>query len=235
MEIKGTTKIKNGLLKLLGIALFTQAVTSLVGGSIFLGPFDSNEITDTSMRAIADSIQVANISMLLQMITAVVIIMLGVAMYRAAGHKGKTIAVIALSMYIFEAVLLAVGQVFVFGLVQASQTYSISGDTNLLALGKVLLSCREFAGEMAMIPFGVGAILFYYLLMKAKVLPKWLALWGLITVPLILVCVPLQTFGVAIPFALFVPYVPFEFFTGVYILIKYRNKKNEEQGDSGKL
>ena len=86
-----------------------------------------------------------------------------------------------------------------------------------------------------MIPFGVGAILFYYLLMKAKVLPKWLALWGLITVPLILVCVTLQTFGVAIPFALFVPYVPFEFFTGVYILIKYRNKKNEEQGDSGKL
>lgn len=223
-----TTKTKNLLLKFLGITLFTQAVTSLIGGSIFLGPFDSNEITDASMRAIANSTQVAYISMLLQMITGVVIIMLGVAMYRAAGHKGKTIAVIALSMYILEAVLLAVGQVFIFGLVQASQMYSISGDANLLALGKVLLSCREFAGEMAMIPFGVGAILFYYLLMKAKVLPKWLALWGLVTVPLILVCVPLATFGIETSFVLLVPYVPFEFFTGIYILIKYRNKKVEE-------
>lgn len=228
MEIMETTKTKNGLFKFLGITLFAQAVTSLVGGSIFLGPFDSNEITDASLRAMANSTQVAYISILLQMITGVVIIMLGVAMYRAAGHKGKTIAIIALSMYIFEAVLLAVGQVFVFGLVQVSQIFSISGDANLLALGKVLLSCREFAGEMAMIPFGVGAILFYYLLMKAKILPKWLALWGLITVPLILVFVPLQTFGIAIPFVLLVPYVPFEFFAGIFILIKYRNKKVEE-------
>ena len=230
MEIMETIKTRNGLFKFLGITLFAQAVTSLVGGSIFLGPFDSNEITDASLRVMADSTQVAYISMLLQMITGVVIIMLGVAMYRAAGHKGKTIAVTALGLYIFEAVLLAVGQVFVFGLVQVSQIYSISGDANLLALGKVLLSCRGFAGEMAMIPFGVGAILFYYLLMKAEVLPKWLALWGLITVPLILVCVPLATFGIETSFALLIPYVPFEFFTGIYILIKYRNTKVEEVG-----
>jgi len=220
-----TTKNNRRLLQFLGIALFTQAVTSLIGGSIFLGPFDSNEITDATMKVIANSTQTAYISMLLQIITGVVIIILGVAMYRAAGHKGKTMAVIALSMYIFEAALLAVGQVFVFGLVQASRIYSISGDANLLALGKVLLSCREFAGEMAMIPFGVGAILFYYLLMKAKILPKWLALWGLITVPLILICVPLATFGIETSFVLLVPYVPFEFFTGIYILVKYRKKR----------
>ena len=221
------TKTKNGLFKLLGITLFTQAVTSLIGGSIFLGPFDSNEITDVSMRAIADNTQIAHISMLLQMITGVVIIMLGVAMYRTAGHKGKTIAIIALCMYIFEAVLLEVGQVFIYGLVEASKIYSINGNANLLELGNVLLSCREFAGKMAMIPFGIGAILFYYLLMKAEVLPKWLAIWGLVTVPLILICVPLQAFGIEIPFALLVPYVPFEFFTGIFILIKYRNKKVE--------
>ena len=105
-----TTKTKSRLIKFLGITLFVQAVTSFVGGSIFLGPFDSNEITDTSMRAIANITTVAYISILLQIITGIVIIMLGVAMYRTAGHKGKTIAVIALGMYIFEAVLLAVGQ-----------------------------------------------------------------------------------------------------------------------------
>ena len=222
MEI---TKSKNGLYKLLGITLFTQAVTSLIGGSIFLGPFDSKEIIDESMRAIANSTQTAHISILLQMITAVVIIMLGATMYRVAGHKNKTMAIIALSMYIFEGVLLAVSQIFVFGLVESSQIYSIRGDANLLELGKLLLSCREFTGKMAMIPFGIGAILFYYLLMKAEILPKWLALWGLVTVPLILVLVPLQVFGIEAPFALLIPYVPFEFFIGIYILIKYRNKK----------
>ncbi len=74
---------------------------------------------------------------------------------------------------------------------------------------------------MAMIPFGLGAILFYYLLMKAEILPKWLSLWGILTVSVVLVAVPLMAFGVAIHFALLVPYVPFEFFTGIFIWIKY--------------
>ena len=217
-----TVKIKNSLLQFLGIALFTQAVTSLVGGSIFLGPFDSSEITDLTLRSISDSAGTAYISILLQMITAVVIIMLGVAMYRAAGHINKTIAITALSLYIFEAALLAVGQVFVFGLVEVGHLYSASLDSNLLALGKVFLTCREFAGQIAMIPFGIGAILFYYLLLKAKVVPKWLALWGIVTVPFILIGCTLMAFGIAVPFFLLIPYVPFEFFTGIYIIIKNR-------------
>ena len=222
-----TVKRKNRLYQFLGITLFTQAVTSLVGGSIFLGPFGLNEITDVSMREMANSTQVAYISILLQMITAIVIIMLGVAIYGLAGYKGKTIGIIALGMYILEAIMLVSGQVFVFGLIETSQIYSIAGDANLLEVGKIMLSLKEFSGQMAMIPFGIGAILFYYLLLKAEIFPKWLALWGLFTVPLILVCVPLMTFGIETPFLLLVPYVPFEFFAGIYILIKYRNKKVE--------
>ncbi len=85
-----TAKIKNGLFKFLGITLFTQAVTALIGGSIFLGPFDSSIINDATMKTIASSTNVAYISILLQMITAVVIIMLGVAMYKTAGHKNDS-------------------------------------------------------------------------------------------------------------------------------------------------
>lgn len=224
MEILEKTKTKNGLFKFLGITLFIQAVTAFIGGSIFLGPFDSNEITDATMRTIANSTGTAYISIFLQVITAVVIIMLGIAMYRAAGHINKVMADIALSMYVFEAILLAVGQVFVFGLTEASKLYLISADSSLLVIGKIMLSCREFAGQIAMIPFGIGAILFYYIIMKAQVIPKWLGLYGLITVPFILISVPFMAFGIDIPFVFLVPYVPFEFFTGIYILIKYRKK-----------
>lgn len=219
------TKSNRGLLTFLGITFFTQAVTALVGGSIFMGPFDSNEITSTTLRTIANSTGTAYISILLQVITAVVIIMLGIAMYRAAGHKNKVMADIAMGMYIFEAILLCVGQVFIFGLLEVSQLYLVNGDANLLLLGKIMLSFREFAGQIAMIPFGIGALLFYYLIMKARIIPKWLGLYGLITVPFVLVCVPLMMFGVDVPFGFLVPYVPFEFFTGIFILIKYRKKK----------
>jgi hypothetical protein len=219
-----TIKPSKGLLQFFGITLFTQAVTSLIAGSIFLGPFDSNEINDTSMRMIAQNSVTAYTSIILQIITAIVIIMLGVAIYRIAGHKNKPMADIALLMYSFEAILLVVGQVFIFGLLESARVYIASGDINLLSIGKILLTCKEFSGEIAMIPFGIGAILFYYLLLKAEILPKWLGIYGLITVPLILIGVPLMTFGVDVPFAFLVPYVPFEFFTGIFILIKHRNK-----------
>ena len=221
-----TIKTKNGLLIFFGITLFTQAVTSLIGGSIFMGPFDSNEITDIILRGIADATTIPYISILLQIITAVVIIMLGVAMYQAAGHKNKTMAVVALSMYIFEAVLLGVSQVFIFGLVEISKIYSASGEAGLLPIGELLFSCREFTGKIAMIPFGIGAVLFYYLLLKAEILPKWLALWGIVTAPLILIGVTLMAFGIDVPSIVLVPYVPFEFFTGIFVLIKYRSRKS---------
>ena len=80
-----------------------------------------------------------------------------------------------------------------------------------------------YAGGIAMIPFGLGAILFYYLLMKSEIIPKWLAIWGLVTVPFVLAGIPLTVFGIAVPFAVFVPYVPWEFFTGAYIIIRHRS------------
>ncbi|MEX1376679.1 MAG: DUF4386 domain-containing protein [Eubacteriales bacterium] len=220
-----TTKNNRKLMIFLGIVLFTQAVTSLVGGSIFLGPFDTSEITSAGLSSIADNALAGYISIVLQMITGAVIIMLAAAMYSAAGHKNKTMGIIALGMYIFETVLLSVDQVFVFGLIETAKIYVETGDASLIAIGTVLMTCKEFAGNIAMIPFGIGAVLFYYLLMKAQVLPKWLALWGIIAAPLILIGVPLMAFGVDIPFAVLVPYVPFEFFAGIFILVKYLRKK----------
>jgi len=186
--------------------------------------FESKENINITMSNIADHITTIYLTMFLSIITAVFIIILGVAIYRLAGHINKTMAMIALSLYLFEAVLFVVGQIFVFGLLKASQLYLTGGDVGLLSLGNVLLSCRDFTIKMAIIPFGLGAMLFYYLLMKAKTIPKWLALWGLVTVSFVLVGAPLMAFGVTVPFALFIPYVPFEFFTGIYILIRYRNK-----------
>jgi hypothetical protein len=212
--------IKSGFRRLLGISLFVQAITSLIGGAVLFEPYVSKESIHTTMSNLANHIPNIYGSVLLQIVTALVIIILGVAIYQIAGHVNKTIAMIALCFYLFEAVLVAISQVFLFGLLKVSQLYLAGGDAGLVSLGNVLLSCRDITAKMAIIPFGLGALLFYSLLMKAKIIPKWLAIWGLATVPFVLIGVPLTIFGVVVPFALFIPYVPFEFFTGIYILIK---------------
>ena len=47
MENKKNSK---GAMRFFGITLFTQAVTALIGGSIFLGPFDESEFGETTWR-----------------------------------------------------------------------------------------------------------------------------------------------------------------------------------------
>lgn len=215
------SETKRWLYLLLGVTFFVQASTSLTGGLLFKRLEAKTGIEET-LANISNHMLTFNISVLLQFVTAIVIIMLGVAIYETAGHKNKPLAKIGLLLYTFEALLLAVGQVCLIGLAKVSELYLASGDVGLINLGEVLLKCRHFSGEIAMLPFGVGAILFYYLLMKAKVIPKWLALWGLITAPMILLYFTMSNFGVALPLFLCFPYVPFEFFVGLFIIVKYR-------------
>jgi len=207
-------------LRLLGAALFAQAATSLVGGAVFFDPYVKPADIAASMGRVADNIGGVYAGVLLQLATAVVIIILGVLLYQAAGHINRTAALIALSFYIFEALLLSVSQIFVFALADVSRLYALGPGGALESAGGTLLICHDFAARMAIIPFGLGAIIFYYLLLKAGIIPRWLALWGLITVPFVLIGVPLTAFGARVPFALFVPYVPFEFFAGIFIFIK---------------
>ncbi len=223
-----TKETKRWLFLLLGFTFLVQASTSLIGGLLF-GKLESKTSIETTLTNISMHMQTFNVSVLLQFVTAIIIIMLGIAIYETAGHINKTVAKIGLLLYTFEAMLLAVGQIFLVGLMKVSELYLATGDAGLLNLGEVLLKSRHFSGEIAMLPFGIGAICFYYLLMKAKIIPKWLALWGLVTAPFIMGYFTLGTMGVALPFAICIPYVPYEFFTGAFIMIKYQKLDSSKQ------
>jgi hypothetical protein len=214
------TTNKKGLYLLLGINLITQATTSLVGGIIGFGPFTDTDNIPTAMINISDNIGSFYTGIFLQIITALVIIALAAALYQAGKHISKTAAIIAMGFYLLEVVIVVFDQMVIYGITEVSQMFVSTGDTGLIDVAKLLFSVRDFGGAIAMMPFGFGAILFYYLIMKAGVIPKWLGIWGLITVPFILVGWSLAAFGVSVPFVLYIPYVPWEWVAGIYILIK---------------
>jgi uncharacterized membrane protein len=217
-----TKPAKNGLFLLLGIAFWVQALGPVIGDAVMFKPFVTEDNIQATMSNIANNATTVKDSTLLIIITSVFIIILGVAMYMAAGHMNKTMAMIALGMYVFEAFLLAVSQVLIFGLVENSKHYLASGDPGLPCLGNILLSGSSFVNKIAMLPFGIGAVLFYYLLLKAKTIPKWLALWGLITVSFFVIGAPLSALGITRFFIPYLLYAPFEFVTGTYILLRHR-------------
>ncbi len=219
------TKNQKGVYRLLGAAFLAQAVLPLIGGLVFQALEVEGDISAT-MRNIAGSIPTVWMTILLWIVSGIFVIILGTVLYQITSRQNKTAAMIAYGMYLLEAFLAIVGQVSVFALSKLSLEFAAGGNASLLNLGNALLLCRHFAGEIAMLPFGIGALIFYSFLMKEGTIPKWLAIWGLVTAPLIMIGVPLSTFGVTVPAFVLAPYVPFEFFTGAYLLIRYRGKSS---------
>jgi hypothetical protein len=83
----------------------------------------------------------------------------------------------------------------------------------------VAYAAMDDGAFLMMVPFCAGAFLFYGLLYKSYLVPRWLAIWGLAAMIPVTVGTVCTVLGIKISFVLFAPYIPFEFILGIWILI----------------
>lgn len=204
----------------LGIAFLVQSVASLLSGAFLFDPRIVELDMIKTMENMAEHINLIRLSFVLDIITAVGIIWLGVLLYQLGKKVHNTAALVALGLYILEAMMLMGSRSFGFTLLETSIHYVGNGGEELVVLAQIFLRSKDFLGLMAMVPFGIGAMLFYGLMCRRHIFPSWLPRWGLLTVVPIMIGAPLMAFGVSVPFILFIPYVPFEFTMGIIFLIK---------------
>jgi len=98
-----------------------------------------------------------------------------------------------------ECVILIVVAMSLLSLLTLSQEYvkvGASDATSFEAQGAVLLAQTEWSNVPADIVFGLGCLMFYYLLYQSKLVPRPLSAWGFIGGTLMLVSAPLGAFGV---------------------------------------
>ena len=207
--------------RLLGAAFLLQAVASAVGGFILLEPLIvPGNIVDT-MNNIANNAMQMRASIVVEMITAFGIVMLGVLMYLLLNKQNKNIAIVAMGLYLIEAALLAASRIAAFSLIPISQESVVAGHPAYLqTLGNLFLDLQSFGYELHMLPFALGATLFYYLFYKSGYIPRALALWGLIAASLALIGTLFVLLGYDVPLLVFIPNLPFEITIGIWLLVK---------------
>jgi hypothetical protein len=208
--------------RILGAAFLLQAVTSLTSGLILkLALTVPGNISETMIN-IANNTLLMRANILGEITTAVGIIFLGAILFVTLRKQNEKMALVALGFYILEAVLLAVSRLLTFSLLRISQESVIAGHPAYLqSLGNLTFETMHFGfSALAMLAFCLGAILFYYLLDKSRIVPRVLSLWGLITVFPCLIGTLSALFGYQVPFLIYLPYAPFEFVIGVWILVK---------------
>jgi hypothetical protein len=206
---------------LLGVAFLIQAVASLVGMLFLQQPLIIPGNIVDSMNNISSNVVQMRASIVLIMITSMGIVMLGALLYETLKKQNTNIARVAFGLYCIEAAILAASRIAAFSLLRISQESVIAGHPDhLQTLGKLLYESAEFGDWLHMLVFSVGATMFYSLFLKSRLIPRGIAIWGLVAAPLALIGTLVVLFGYDVPIYVFLPNLPFELTMGIWMLVK---------------
>lgn len=162
------------------------------------------------------------------------IVFLGVMLFVVLRKQNETVALVGLGLYLLEAALLATSRLAAFWLLRMSEAYVAGGEVDyLLTMGNLALESMAFVGlTLHVLVFSVGGFLFYLLFYQSRLIPRWLSLWGLVTLIPILLATVAAILGYELPAVLALtaqlPYLPFEFVVGLWILFRGLNVHPED-------
>jgi hypothetical protein len=176
-------------------ALFLIAlVTDLVGGELLERIIHA---PDYLTNIHPNRIQVI-MGMLLELIAAATVVGIPVMLFPILKKHSERIALGYIGFRIVEAVIIAVYVFSVPSLLALSQEYvkAAAPDVSYFqTIGTSLMAESYWVYPMVTVFFGLGALFFYYLLYKSKLIPRFIPVWGLIGVVLLLTGALIGMFG----------------------------------------
>lgn len=221
--------------RLLGIAFIVQALASLFSEQLSSVLIDPENISNTMINISNNTLTMYG-SMVGKIITAMGVLLLTILLYTALKKQNKVIARWAFGLRLTEVAVFAVIVMSAFGLLQMSQEYTTAGTMDssyLVTLGSVFFEAMDYASAVNMLFFSLGALLFYYLFLKSKYIPKLFSVWGLVSTALAFG----GTLSILLGYSLnmivyliaFLPILPLELGIGIWLTIKgfkLNEKKN---------
>jgi Domain of unknown function (DUF4386) len=219
-----------------GAAFLLQAVASAVAGLVLLRPLIAPDSIVSSMANMAECAFQVRAGIVVEMITAIALIILSALLFIILREQSKNIALVAFSLRVVEVALLVVSRVFTFGLLRVSQaSVAVGHHAYMQTLGNLFFESQEISYSLSMIFFTLGGTMFYYLFYKSGFIPGWLAVFGLIAASLAFVGELFGLFGISVPLVVFLPNLPFELIIGFWLLTNGIHIAEDDQGESQHL
>jgi hypothetical protein len=196
-----------GALFLLGFLFYgvgSGLATSLVGGSNFLSTIGASQT-------------LLVIGAFLMFLNTGVDVAKGVLFYPILEKHSKRTALAYLATMIVEVVLLAIGVLALLLIVPLARH---AGEAGAQTLGSILVQTNATAYQMGEMSLGVGAIFLCLLLFRTQLIPRWLAISGLIGYPILVAGTIAEIFGIHIGLYLTIPGFFFELVLPFWLFFK---------------
>src|SRR5690349_21447589 len=160
---------------------------------------------------------------LLMLVNTFVDVAKGVLFFPILEHHGRRTALAYLAAMIIEVVLLTGGVLALLMIVPLAQHAGAAGPANAgwdAALGALRVQANALAYNIGEIALGVGAIFLCGLLLRTQLVPRFLAIAGLIGYPILIVGCIAEIFGIHIGTALTIPGMFFELVLPFWLMVK---------------
>lgn len=147
----------------------------------------------------------------------------GVLMFPVLKQHSERMAIGYLAARIVDAIVIAIMVLFILIQIPLGSEYmkaAASDASYLQALSALFAQGQLYAYEIGMSALGVSGLMLCYTLYKAKLLPSWLAVWGLIGYATILVGMLSAVMGSGLGDLSSIPGALWEVFIGVWLIVK---------------
>jgi hypothetical protein len=205
--------------RIVGALFLIAMVTSLFGGGLLESILSA---PDYLVSVSANTTQVL-IGMSLELINGIAVVGIAVTLFPILKRQDEGIALGYVGFRVIESVFCIVGAVIPLSLITLSQAYLKAGTSDASSfqtLGTLFIAARaHMAGLLIPIFFGLGALLFYYLLYQSKLIPRFISVWGFIGVALMLALNFLEI-DMSVGMVLALPIILNEIFLGIWLIVK---------------
>ena len=137
------------------------------------------------------------IGALLEFTMAVAVASIPICIYPIMKKQNQSMALGYVIGRLVEGIMFTIGTICLIVLLTLSKEYAITGTSDALTtqLGLLVLSIRSAQSIFAQFSFSLGSLMFYYMLYKTKLIPRWLSSWSLIGAVMFLASAFVVIFG----------------------------------------
>ena len=214
---KGTSMV-TGLLFIAATA-FSLMSTSIVGPILGAPDYLAGASANASQMTVG---------VLLLVAAAGSIVLIPAVVFPILRRYNESIAIGYFGLRTVEAVTLVVDAIALLLLVSAGQQYVKAGlpeSSYFQAAGTMWLAAHNWIFGLNPVVFGSGGLMFYFLLYRSRLIPRWLSIWGFLGAAFIIVFGLLGMFGTVMMY-LAVPIAVQEMAMASWLIIKGFNPFN---------
>ena len=204
-------------------ALFILATVSSALGFILLEPIlDDADI----LSSIAANETTVMIGAFLLLIDAIAVVAIPALLYPTFKKHNATLARLYPGSRVVESVVLVTGVIGLLAAVSLSRDY-VEGSADAAShriAGDALIAVYDWGVLLGvMLFFALAGLLLNYLLLRARLVPSWLAIWGLIGIALLFIEGSFEAFDVDNLAIMSLPFAIQEMVFAVWLIVKGLN------------